>query len=175
MENTIYSSFSCNFTVEKPDNLVDTLKWEGIGLLHCKSDLNEDAGILHVLSHMQMIRWFSCHWQWFLCSFKVSASLFFFNNKLCLNINNATTVLRSCVNEKSWKWLLLMQTEVSVVKKNCSGLFQKYLFEVWVHVSVLLEATCFRISEWFESMSAKLFFSHVNTWFAPSTFPYRFR
>lgn len=55
MENTIYSSFNCNFTVEKSDNLVDPLKWEDIGLLCCKSDLNEDASILHALSHMQII------------------------------------------------------------------------------------------------------------------------
>lgn len=53
MENTIYSSF--NFIVEKSDNWVDTLKLEDIGLLCWKSDLNEDASIVHALSHMHII------------------------------------------------------------------------------------------------------------------------
>lgn len=55
MGNTIYSSFNSNFIVEKSDNLVDTLKWEDIGLLCWRSDLNEDASVLHALFHMQII------------------------------------------------------------------------------------------------------------------------
>lgn len=69
-------------------------------------------------------------------SLQVFFLFFIFFNKLCLNNNNTTTVPRSRVNEKRWRFLWL---------KKLFRTISKYLFKVWVHVS-----------EWFESMSAKL-------------------